>query len=48
MPDHDRDEPVVLPLDPEVALAALLAVDPDDEPAAEATDEGRTEKPGKQ
>lgn len=32
-PDKDRDEPVVIPLDPEEALKALLAVDPDDEPA---------------
>lgn len=29
--EPDRDEPVVLPLDPEVTLCALLAVDPDDE-----------------
>ncbi|MGI8755467.1 MAG: hypothetical protein ACR2MB_06315 [Acidimicrobiales bacterium] len=31
MPDRDPDERVALPLDPEVALRALLAVDPDDE-----------------
>ena len=29
---HDRDEPVAIPLDPEEALKALLAVNPDDEP----------------
>lgn len=28
----DKDEPVRLPLDPETALRALLAVKPDDEP----------------
>jgi hypothetical protein len=28
-----KDERVKLPLDPETALRALLAVDPDDEPA---------------
>jgi hypothetical protein len=28
----DRDEPVKLPLDPEEALRALLAVDPESEP----------------
>jgi hypothetical protein len=28
----DRDERVKLPLDPETALRALLAVDPDDDP----------------
>jgi hypothetical protein len=31
-PNPDRDERVRLPLDPETALRALLAVDPDDEP----------------
>ncbi len=30
----DRDEPITIPLDPEKALKALLAVDPDEEPAA--------------
>ena len=29
-PERDPDERVSLPLDPEVALRALLAVDPDD------------------
>jgi hypothetical protein len=29
----ERDERVKIPLDPETALRALLAVDPDDEPA---------------
>jgi hypothetical protein len=32
-PERDRDERVTLPLDPEDALRALLAVDPDDDPA---------------
>jgi hypothetical protein len=32
-PNPDRDERVKIPLDPKVALRALLAVDPDDEPA---------------
>jgi hypothetical protein len=31
----DRDERVRIPLDPETALRALLAVDPDDEPAGD-------------
>lgn len=31
--NEERDERVALPLDPETALRALLAVDPDDEPA---------------
>jgi len=30
---RDMDEPVKIDLDPEVALRALLAVDPDAEPA---------------
>lgn len=30
--DHDRDERVTLPADPETALRALLQVDPDSEP----------------
>jgi hypothetical protein len=32
-PNPERDERVKIPLDPETALRALLAVDPDDEPA---------------
>ncbi len=32
-PNPERDEKVKIPLDPETALRALLAVDPDDEPA---------------
>jgi len=32
-PKPELDERVTLPLDPEVALRALLAVDPDAEPA---------------
>jgi hypothetical protein len=31
-PKHDMDEPVKIDLDPEVALRALLKVDPDAEP----------------
>jgi hypothetical protein len=31
-PKPERDEPVKIPLDPETALRALLAVDPEDEP----------------
>jgi hypothetical protein len=31
--NEERDERVKLPLDPETALRALLAVDPEDEPA---------------
>jgi hypothetical protein len=34
-PNPDKDERVKIPLDPETALRALLAVDPDDEPADE-------------
>lgn len=33
--DRNRDKRVKIPLDPETALRALLAVDPDDEPAGE-------------
>ena len=32
-PNPERDERVKLPLDPETALRALLAVNPGDEPA---------------
>jgi hypothetical protein len=35
--ERDRDEPVALPLDPEVALRGLLGVDPDSEPAKQTT-----------
>lgn len=39
----ERDEPVKIPLDPDEALRALLAVDPDEEPedddAADQSDE---------
>jgi hypothetical protein len=37
--NEERDERVKLPLDPETALRALLAVDPDDEPADPADDD---------
>jgi hypothetical protein len=33
--NQERDERIKPPLDPEIALRALLAVDPDDEPADE-------------
>jgi hypothetical protein len=39
--NEERDERVKLPLDPETALRALLAVDPDDEPADDDQDEKR-------
>lgn len=32
---RERDEPVAIPLDPEVALRALLNVDPESEPVAD-------------
>lgn len=35
-PNPAKDERVKLPLDPESALRALLAVNPDDEPADDA------------
>ena len=35
----DRDVKVKIPLDPEEALRALLAVDPEDEPAGQDQDE---------
>jgi hypothetical protein len=39
--NNERDDCVKLPLDPETALRALLAVDPDDEPAEDDQDEKR-------
>ncbi len=42
---EDRDERVVLPLDPETALRALLRVDPD-APPVEQEDTKRNEAPG--
>jgi hypothetical protein len=43
MPDkpksHDMDEPVKLDLDPELALRALLKVDPEDKPVPAEQDE---------
>jgi len=47
--NDERDERVKLPLDPETALRALLAVDPADEPAegkkepGDATDQAASE-----
>jgi hypothetical protein len=40
-PEHDRDERVALPLDPEAALRALLAVKPDDPVDGEDERDGR-------
>ena len=37
--NEERDERVKLPLDPETALRALLAVKPDDEPAEDRPDD---------
>jgi hypothetical protein len=39
--DEKRDERVKLPLDPETALRALLAVNPDDEPDKDKPDKDR-------
>jgi hypothetical protein len=39
--NDERDERIKLPLDPETALRALLAVKPDDEPAGDDEDEKR-------
>jgi hypothetical protein len=41
----ERDERVKLPLDPETALRALLAVKPDDEPAEDAQADGPPSEP---
>jgi hypothetical protein len=40
--DEKRDEHVKIPLHPETALRALLAVDPDDEPAEGVSDQGES------
>jgi hypothetical protein len=45
-PNPDRDERVKIPLDPETALRALLAVDPDDEPADDEQDASDKDKRG--
>ncbi len=45
--NDERDERVKIPLDPETALRALLAVDPEDEPTKpddEPTDDNQDEK----
>jgi hypothetical protein len=34
-PNPDMDERITIPLDPELAIRALLKVDPDAEPAAD-------------
>ena len=43
--NDQRDERVKLPLDPETALRALLAVDPEDEPAAGSQAEKQDQEP---
>lgn len=40
-PNPDKDERVKIPLDPETALRALLAVNPDDDPAEDDQEEKR-------
>lgn len=45
-PNPERDERVKLPLDPETAIKALLAVDPDDEPEDDRDDQERKERKG--
>ncbi|MEX2254596.1 MAG: hypothetical protein WEC34_04080 [Acidimicrobiia bacterium] len=37
-PKRDLDEPVVIPLDPEDAIRALMQVDPEGEPAEKAAE----------
>jgi hypothetical protein len=44
--NEDKDERVKLPLDPETALRALLAVNPDDEPADDGQDGGDKQERG--
>jgi hypothetical protein len=47
MPDRAKDEPVSLaPLNPEEALRALLAVDPEAEPAEPESRDGQVEDDG--
>jgi hypothetical protein len=38
-PNPDMDERIAIPLDPELAIRALLRVDPDAEPAEDAQPE---------
>lgn len=45
--ERDRDEPVELPLDPEVALGALLQVEPDSTPGSPANGRPSTKSPDK-
>jgi hypothetical protein len=42
-PNPNMDERVAIPLDPELAIRALLKVDPDAEPADDAVDETERE-----
>ena len=44
--NDEKDERVRLPLDPETALRALLAVDPDDEPADDDQDDNGKQERG--
>lgn len=45
-PNPERDERLKLPLDPEAALRALLAVDPDGEPADDDQDASSDDERG--
>jgi len=45
-PNPERDERVSFPLDPETALRALLAVDPEDEPADDNQDRSGKDERG--
>ena len=45
-PNPRRDEKVSIPLDPETALRALLAVEPDEETAADESADRDRAKPG--
>ncbi len=44
----ERDERVKIPLDPETALRALLAVKPDDEPVRDKPAEDEAERVGRE
>ena len=43
--NEERDERMALPLDPETALRALLAVKPDDEPTGDEPEPSGAERP---
>jgi hypothetical protein len=44
-PNPEMDERVKIPLDPELAIRALLQVDPDAPPADDAVDDAARESP---